>query len=74
MALIIARAGKAELMESADMPFKDQEHIPDWARSSVAWVLSKDLMKGYPDGTFQARRSATRAEACVVLGKLINNN
>lgn len=45
--------------------FKDE--IPSWARDSINLMIEKGYMKGYPDGTFKADKSITRAEICVLI-------
>ena len=44
------------------LDFKDE--IPSWARDSINLMIVKGYMKGYPDGTFKADKSITRAEIC----------
>lgn len=45
--------------------FKD--NLPKWAKDSIDYVVEKGYMKGYPDGTFQANKSITRAEVCSLI-------
>lgn len=45
--------------------FKD--NLPAWAKDSIDYVVAKGYMKGYPDGTFQANKSITRAEVCSLI-------
>ena len=45
--------------------FKD--NLPAWAKDSIDYVVEKGYMKGYPDGTFQANKSITRAEVCSLI-------
>lgn len=45
--------------------FKD--NLPGWAKDSIDYVVAKGYMKGYPDGTFQANKSITRAEVCSLI-------
>ncbi|WP_342553034.1 S-layer homology domain-containing protein [Paenibacillus sp. FSL R7-0652] len=53
--------------------FKDAGKIPAWSKGSIAAVISKGIMKGYPDGTFQAQKQLTRAEAVVLIDSALNN-
>jgi len=47
--------------------------FPDWISTRPAWrpylqiAVERGILQGYPDGTFQGRRSATRAEAAVIV-------
>ncbi|WP_339238117.1 S-layer homology domain-containing protein [Paenibacillus sp. FSL R5-0517] len=53
--------------------FKDAGKIPAWSQGSIAAVIEKGIMKGYPDGTFQAQKQLTRAEAIVLIDSALNN-
>jgi uncharacterized repeat protein (TIGR02543 family) len=53
--------------------FKDADKIPSWSQGSIAAVIDKKIMKGYPDGTFQAQKQLTRAEAIVLIDSALNN-
>ncbi|NLT95506.1 MAG: hypothetical protein GXW85_08260 [Clostridia bacterium] len=46
--------------------FKDADDIPEWAKAA----LEGNVLVGYPDGSFQATRDITRAEAITVLHRL----
>ncbi|MEQ8176588.1 MAG: S-layer homology domain-containing protein, partial [Syntrophomonadaceae bacterium] len=46
-------------------PYSDE--LPEWARRAILILSEKGIMTGYPDGTFGADRSITRAEMCVAL-------
>ncbi len=76
MAMILAKVLKLEV--NADTQevilsiFKDMKLIPDWARNSVAQVVSAELMKGDTDSNFNPSNTATRAEAATVIFRLIN--
>ncbi|MCX7711164.1 MAG: Ig-like domain-containing protein [Clostridia bacterium] len=54
--------------------FNDAADIADWARSSVGGVVSKQLVKGYPDNTFCPNNFVTRAEAVVFLHRILNSS
>ena len=38
-----------------------------WAEEAIEWVIEEELMKGYPDGSFQPDKPMTRAEVATVL-------
>ena len=52
--------------------FTDEENISSWARSSVAIVAQEGLMKGREAGGFAAQEFTTRAEAAVVMVRLLS--
>ncbi|KAF1085941.1 Endoglucanase precursor [Sporotomaculum syntrophicum] len=51
--------------------YDDGINIPSSYRGYVGVVKERHLMSGYPDGTFRAWNPVTRAEACVILIRLI---
>lgn len=53
--------------EATELTFTDADSISDWARDSVARAVELGIIVGMGDDTFAPRRTATRAEACVVL-------
>ena len=44
------------------LSFVDKESISSWAKSGVAFCAEKNIVGGYPDGTFRPKANATRAE------------
>ena len=67
-----AESEKIELSESnnKDTVFVDDSKIPNWAKENIYRSLHAGLVGGYPDGTFGASKTMTRAEASVVLCRL----
>ncbi|KKM11474.1 hypothetical protein SY88_08655 [Clostridiales bacterium PH28_bin88] len=65
----IAREGEALLAKNADLGFTDKDEIPSDLRGYVKVAAEKELISGYPDGTFQPSRTATRAEAAKMITK-----
>lgn len=51
------------------LDYTDLTAIPDWARDGVNFCSEKGWFAGYPDGSFQPKKTATRAEAVTVLFK-----
>lgn len=47
--------------------YKDASNISTWSRGAVGAVVSKGIMSGYPDQTFQPQKNLTRAEAIVAI-------
>ncbi|WP_276357928.1 immunoglobulin-like domain-containing protein [Cohnella caldifontis] len=74
MAVMAAAALNASPASAAadSLPFKDGDRIPGWARGSVSAAVSAGLLTGYEDGAFRPDRPVTRAEAGVLIGKLLN--
>ena len=50
--------------------FTDAEGISDWAKDAVAALTGAGLLNGRPDGSFNAKGKATRAEVATVLVRL----
>lgn len=66
IATMIARA--FSFVPSGESPsFADADQIPEFAREAVAAVGARDIVQGYPDGTFRPQENATRAEAAVMI-------
>lgn len=47
--------------------FVDRDQIAGWAQEAVSELLALDIIKGYPDNTFQGSNAVTRAEASVMI-------
>ncbi len=70
MAVMIAKAATIEVI-AAEIPFKDSGETSAWARDALTAVAQKGIMQGYPDGTFNPRQNATRAEATMVIANAL---
>lgn len=70
MALMAARACGLSSDNSAE--FSDSGDISPWAEEAVSALTEKDIIQGFEDGTFRPRLSASRAQAAVILLRLIN--
>lgn len=51
--------------------FADEENISDYARSAVASLTSAGILSGFEDNTFRPQESVSRAQAAVVVHRLI---
>ena len=54
------------IVSTVNMPFPDLVGPPDM-QYFVKFLYEKDLIKGYPDGTFKPDRNLTRAESAVLI-------
>lgn len=81
MASMIARAMRAKgitaslTQEEVDgniSKFTDGKAVADWAKSDVAAVYSKSIIKGRNTGDFAPKATAVRAEAAVMLNRLFD--
>ncbi|MBO8434016.1 MAG: S-layer homology domain-containing protein [Tyzzerella sp.] len=68
-AVMIAQAKGLKADESGADKFSDE--VPAWAKGYVGAVVNAGYMSGYPDGTFGATKSITRAEAVSSLDRVI---
>ena len=50
--------------------FSDAATFSAWASASVGKAVALGVVTGNPDGTFNARGNATRAEAAVIFSRL----
>jgi hypothetical protein len=76
MAVMIARALDAVKQSSSQeatrsTKFDDQSSMSSWAEKSVAQVVQAGIITGFPDGTFKPAEQATRAEAVVMLKRML---
>lgn len=69
MAVVIQRIAKLEISE--DIAFADGDKIRDYAKEAVAALAENKIILGDEDGRFRAEDSVTRAEAAVVICRLI---
>jgi 3D (Asp-Asp-Asp) domain-containing protein len=58
-------------VDGALQRFTDARQIASWARPFAALALRSGLTAGYEDGSFRPGQLATRAEAAVVIGRLL---
>ncbi len=73
MAVMIMRAYRkagAHTGES-NLNYKDLTTISSWAKQDVGESNSIGLLQGLPDGTFQPKQNATRAEAAVCIQRML---
>ena len=66
---LLARTFEWELPASPKLPFRD--NIPEYARGAIQAAVANGLVKGYEDNTFRPDRPVTRAEAAVILDRLL---
>ncbi|MGD8190357.1 phosphodiester glycosidase family protein [Brevibacillus ginsengisoli] len=66
---MLARVYNWELPAKPKLMFKDQ--IPAYAQGPVQVALSKGIVKGYDDKTFKPDQTISRAEAAVILDRVL---
>lgn len=50
----------------------DKNQIPDWSKNAISALIREGYIKGYPDNTFRPAISISRAEAAIILNKVMN--
>lgn len=55
-------------------PIKDLSKTSTWAVQAMVNVMANKLMTGFPDGTFGGKQYLSRAEAVVVLNKIVTTD
>ena len=70
-AVMIANAAGLEANAAGAEEFTDAAAIPAWAKDSISAVVEAGFMSGYPDGSFGAAKSITRAEAVSSLNRVM---
>ncbi|HBY19565.1 MAG: hypothetical protein A2X02_07060 [Bacteroidetes bacterium GWF2_29_10] len=75
MAVIVTRAlqeSYAENIKDYKALIKDYDNIKDFYKDYILKVYSKGIIGGYEDGEFKAGNSLTRAEASVIMIRMID--
>jgi len=54
-----------------ELTFSDKDQIPEWAQGYVKEAVEAEVLEGYPDGSFGGSRTATRAEAVVMVARAL---
>jgi hypothetical protein len=79
MAVMIMRAyslgtGKQEsdILITQEVKFTDEEQTSNWARSSIRLANGVGLLGGFPEGSFKPLDTASRAEAAVLIKRLLD--
>ena len=54
-----------------ELPFTDKEELLDWMKGYVNESVKAGVLKGYPDGSFQPNKTSTRAEAVVMIQRML---
>ncbi|MDH7579024.1 MAG: S-layer homology domain-containing protein [Bacillota bacterium] len=58
-------------VNQSNIRFSDANNIPEWARGAVGTLVAKNIVSGYPDNTFRAENLVTRAEAALIIVRLL---
>ena len=54
------------------LPFADNEEILDWMKGYVNEAVKAGVLQGYPDNTFRPNKTSTRAEAVVMVQRMLD--
>lgn len=54
-----------------DLPFTDQDTFQPWVRGYIREAVNAGILTGYPDGSFVPNAPATRAEAVVMVSRVL---
>jgi len=57
---------------TTDGNFTDVDSVTNWYAPYAAFAKKAGLVSGYDDGTFHGDKSITRAEVCVIVGKVVD--
>ena len=72
IATVCIRDGINKEIEDTQKVFNDDSVIEDWAKDYVKICVDLKIINGMPDGSFAPKGNTTRAEAAVVLNRLID--
>ena len=71
MAVMIAKAKKAQIDQKASLGFSDAAQVPEWSRPYVAVAVKAGIISGRGNNTFAPLSPATRAEAACMISKML---
>lgn len=71
MAVMIARAMHLPIADNDSTRFADDDEIPRWAKGAVEAIRKLDIVNGRGDNQFVPNDTATRAEATVMLLRML---
>ena len=78
IALMVTRAlgqvyeAKAEEDLNIDLPFTDSDTTMSWMKGYIRAASEAGVVNGYPDGSFQPNEASTRAEAVVMVQRMLD--
>ncbi|MBQ2297468.1 MAG: S-layer homology domain-containing protein, partial [Ruminiclostridium sp.] len=55
-----------------ELPFTDQDTFQGWVRGYIREATNAGILTGYPDGSFSPKAPATRAEAVVMVSRVLD--
>lgn len=55
-----------------ELPFSDANQIPEWVQGYISEAVKAGILMGYPDGAFRHSETATRAEAVVMVQRMLD--
>jgi len=70
-ASFVAKQDDGDDIQGALDTFSDGGAISDWARSAAAFAVNEGLMNGVSDTAFAPKEQSTRAQAAVILKRLL---
>lgn len=73
LATMIVRAGGLTSKSNEPAIFTDRNTASSWATSNIDIASQNNIISGYPDGSFKPQNNVTRAEACSMIVKFLNN-
>lgn len=74
IAVTTANILRKELIDvsAKEISVSDYNEISEWAKESVSIVMAAGIMGGYTNNEFGAKNNTTRAEAAVIIMRLLN--
>lgn len=77
--VVITRAEAAYIIDAlgrfegggSTLAGKFADYIPNWAKTAIGNLVSRQIISGYPNGIFAPLRQLKRAEACVIINNYL---
>ncbi|MDF2923819.1 MAG: hypothetical protein K0R57_2733 [Paenibacillaceae bacterium] len=71
-ALDYLKGGTGRTTGAAPLPYSDRESIAGYAKDAVQRMTASGIMEGFPDNGFHPYTSATRAQAAVMIKRIMD--
>ncbi len=70
-AVVSKMTRKEDVIPSVINAFSDGNMIPSWSQENMAWMIQKQFMNGYPDGTIGYDKPITYGEALALTSNIL---
>lgn len=73
LTVMVVRALKLEAPETGNLQFKDANQVSVWAKGPIAKAVELGIMTGGTNNTFRPKANTTKAEAAVIIYRILSD-